>query len=836
MPRGASGGQRGGGRGPRKGGGGPRRGQPRHGGSRPRRGQGRQGDAEQPAPRHEPEAYRPPPPEPRPSELIPTDRTFQGLNLYPFQVAAIDAIEAGHSVLVSAPTGAGKTLVADYAVETAFKRGWRVVYTAPIKALSNQKYRDYRALHGDQVGIMTGDVTIHPDADLLIMTTEVFRNTLFDEPERLSEFRFVIHDEVHYLDDPDRGTVWEESIIHAPPEMRIVGLSATVPNVRELAAWMESVRGEDVTVVEMIQRPVPLDHLTWVPDLGPVRLKDALGVLRRPFHERRDMRRERSPSRMIDWLEREKLLPALCFAFSRKECERLAVENQRRRLLTDDESSRVLSIFDGLTDRFDCPRTPAIARLRALAAAGVGYHHAGMLPVHKEIVERLFTSGLVRVLFATETFALGINMPARAVAFAMLRKFNGEKMDYMRCRDYGQMAGRAGRQGMDDHGLVISMVDPRMDKPHGVQRVLSGKPEPVVSRWNPDYGTLLSQYRHMGERVLETYQRSFARFQRLQHVSENKRDRTSMEERLLAARLRILKRAGYVEDGQVTDRGQFAARVNGYEIQAAEWREAGLLADLDEIHLAALLLATVYEPRREHGSEPVRDKRIGTLVTETLRLLTPFRTAEWEESIGEMTPLPDFGLTSVLYRWLDGRPLTDMEEITSVGEGDVVRSFRLMIQLCRQIRKALPADEKDVRARINRVMDRVNRDEVDARRQLELGGEEDAASGRDSLEDLVEADGADRAEKTEPSEPTWGPSAVRAAPPSDTTRSDARPSDEPSADGRGADKRSDDERSERERSDDDVTAGDPSSRTDPASSDEDDGFGAGIPGLDADGN
>ena len=296
-----SGGQRGGG----QGGGGRRSGHGHGSGGggqddRGRRGgRGRRDDSFQPEPWREPAPYSPPPPVERPAELHPTDRVFRGLNLFPFQVAAIDAVAAGHSVLVSAPTGAGKTLVADYAIEHAFERGWRSVYTSPIKALSNQKYRDFRAEHGDRVGIMTGDVTINPDADLLIMTTEVFRNTLFDEPGRLAEFRFVIHDEVHYIDDPDRGTVWEESIIHAPPQMRLVCLSATIPNVAELAGWIETVRGEKVTVVKMHQRPVPLDHLVWVPDLGPVPVDEALDVLRRPMKDRRRMRRERRPTRLL---------------------------------------------------------------------------------------------------------------------------------------------------------------------------------------------------------------------------------------------------------------------------------------------------------------------------------------------------------------------------------------------------------------------------------------------------------------------------------------------------------------------------------------------------------
>ncbi len=669
--------------------------------------------------------------------MHPTDRVFRGLNLFPFQVQAIDAVAAGDSVLVSAPTGAGKTLVADYAIEHAFERGWRSVYTSPIKALSNQKYRDFRAEHGDRVGIMTGDVTINPDADLLIMTTEVFRNTLFDDPTRLADFRFVIHDEVHYIDDPDRGTVWEESIIHAPPQMRLVCLSATIPNVEELAGWIESVRGEQVTVVKMHQRPVPLDHLTWVPDLGPVKLPEALEMLRRPAHERRQMRRERRPTRLLDWLQDQKLLPVLCFSFSRKDCEALAVENIRRALLNDAERREMLTLFDDLALRFECKETEGLKRLRMMAASGVAYHHAGMLPVHKEVVERLFTSGKIRMVFATETFALGINMPARAVAFVGLRKFDGEKMDYMLCRSYGQMAGRAGRQGMDDHGLVISAVDMKFDRPEGVKRVLTGASERVRSRWSPDYSTLLALYEQMGERVVDTYQRSFAKYQRERRSGAKGKDgQPSGEERTLRARLRVLKQTGFIENGVVTDLGHFTSRVNGYEILGGIWHDAGLLDELDERGLAMLILASVYEPRPDHSTRPTRDRGIGELATETVELLRPVRAAEWEQNLRDPTPLPDFGLSTVMEWWLDGRALTSMDEITSVRDGDIVRCFRLMLQFGRQLKKALPVAEREIGNKIQRVLDAVNRDEVDARRQLELGQDpfdgEGGGAGADS--------------------------------------------------------------------------------------------------------
>jgi len=357
-------------------------------------------------------------------------------------------------------------------------------------------------------------------------------------------------------------------------------------------------------------------------------------------------------------------------------------------------------------------------------------------------VERLFTSGLVRMLFATETFALGVNMPARTVAFAMLRKFDGEKMDYMLCRSYGQMAGRAGRQGIDDHGLVVSMVDPVMDRPPGVRRVLTGEPEPVLSRWNPDYSSILSLYPRLGDRVLDTYEKSFARFQR-----ERRRGRASPgrsdEQRVLAARLAILKSRGYVEEGRLTDKGRFTSQVNGYEVPAAEYREAGLLDRLEGFPLAALLLATVYEPRLEDTSRPPRDRSVMKVAEEAVELVSAFRAAEFEAGLVDVVREPHFGLSGVLEEWMRGAPLAHLPELTTVGEGDVVRNFRLLLQYARQVRKAVPQHEGHLRRRLDAVMDAVNRDEVDARRQLELG-QDPTAAGDEEGED--EPPGEDAAE------------------------------------------------------------------------------------------
>src|SRR5262245_4229339 len=279
--------------------------------------------------------------------------TFRGLTLFPFQRRAVEAIFEGKGVVVAAPTGAGKTLVADYAIDHALAQGRRVLYTSPIKALSNQKFRDFRAHYGEErVGLMTGDVTLQPDAPLLVLTTEIFRNTIFEDPKRLDGFEFVIFDEVHYLDDRERGTVWEEAILYAPTHIRVVALSATVPNVQELADWIEAVRHTPVDVIVEERRPVPLTHKVWIPGRGPRSLDEGRrylievgrhddrrggrgGRFRGP---RRGVRArlealERASGDLIDHVEQHGLLPAIYFCFSRLDCERLAQANAHPALL-----------------------------------------------------------------------------------------------------------------------------------------------------------------------------------------------------------------------------------------------------------------------------------------------------------------------------------------------------------------------------------------------------------------------------------------------------------------------------------------------------------------------
>ncbi|MEN8150197.1 MAG: DEAD/DEAH box helicase [Planctomycetota bacterium] len=652
----------------------------------------------------------------------PSVTTFRGFDLYPFQTEAIGAIERRHSVIVAAPTGAGKTLVADYAIEACLNAGERIVYTSPIKALSNQKFRDFRERHGDAVGIMTGDVTINGDAPLLIMTTEVFRNTIFENPGRLKGTRYVVFDEVHYIDDQDRGTVWEESIIFAPDHIRFVCLSATVPNVKELASWIRRTRGGRIDVVVHLERPVPLRHFLHTPGAGMIKLADA----KRKFanlRKRRQRKRDPVGKEVLDMLEDRHLLPCLYFCFSRKDCEKLARAHARRNLLSTTEREKILATFEDLVKRYQLADDDRTGRLRNMAMRGSMYHHAGLLPIHKEIVERLFATGLVKLLFTTETFALGVNMPARTVVFHQLKKFDGVAMNWLRTRDYYQMAGRAGRQGIDDVGHVVSRIELKWDNPHDAQRLIEDKVEAVRSRFNLSYSGLLSLYERLGEENLAVaYERSFAKFQRERRRNRKGKGkkRPPREAMSIQRRLEVLTRTGYIDEDGLTQKGRFAEYLNGYEVQAAEMFGYGVFHLASEIQLAILMVALVFEERKGDASKHLDPGVLREIKRLSESKIREFRRVEFDCGLRELVKEPDFRMAGPTHLWARGGSLQEVRETTTISDGDLVRNFRMAIQLMRQVRSQL-GDEHELKARFQSAIEMMDRDEVDARKQLELG-------------------------------------------------------------------------------------------------------------------
>ena len=684
---------------------------------------------------------------PTPDQPASPPTTFRGLTLFPFQRTALEAIFEGRSVVVAAPTGAGKTLVADFAIEQALSQGRRVVYTSPIKALSNQKFRDFREEYGEaSVGLMTGDVTLQPESPLLIMTTEIFRNTIFEDPDRLDGFDFVIFDECHYLDDRERGTVWEEAIIFAPPHIRVVALSATVPNVAEFAAWIEEVRDVPVEVIVEEKRPVPLVHKIWIPGRGPRSLKETkqhfieMGRMR----QRDDRRRGRNRGRgrvnrkaqaramdqagddLLDYLSQRELMPAIYFCFSRRDCARLAERHSMRRLLTKEEERDMLARFDDLATRYEVTEADETRALRQLARRGVLYHHAGMLPIDKEIVERLFNTGLVRLLFATETFALGVNMPARTVCFHALTKYNGIAFGPLMAREYWQMAGRAGRQGIDTKGSVFALLDDTDISYHNIEWLHSGKTEPVRSRFNLNYSAVLNLFKRIGDEVPKAWERSFARYvqkgKKQPYRGRRGRKKAPKEgkgAKQIRARLQVLRDARYIEDDQLTRKGQLCCHINGYEIAVTEAYEGGWIFRCDPIEAAILFAAMVYESRP--ADVPVQSNRkMRGVRYPFLAHMEAFSAHERELGVHSDTRPPDFGISGLVERWAEGRDLDSILDQTPLAAGDFVRVLRMTIQLLRQAAHALPKGDPCVGV-LHEAKALLDRDEVDARRQLELG-------------------------------------------------------------------------------------------------------------------
>lgn len=462
-----------------------------------------------------------------------------------FQLRSCRALESGHGVLVCAPTGAGKTVVGEFAVHLALAAGGKCFYTTPIKALSNQKHNDLVARYGaDKIGLLTGDQSINGDADIVVMTTEVLRNMLYANSPALHGLSYVVMDEVHFLADRMRGAVWEEVILHLPEDVLLVSLSATVSNAEEFGGWIQTVRG-DTTVVVDEHRPVPLSQHMLVGR----RLFDLFEgtnstlvdpeLLRHISHRREADRLAdwqprgrgrgggrpqlyRPPSRpdVIATLDAAGLLPAITFVFSRAGCDAAVQQCLRAplRLTTDEERARISAIVDRRCA--DLAESDLIVldyhQWREGLLRGLAAHHAGMLPVFRHTVEELFTAGLVKAVFATETLALGINMPARTVVLERLVKFNGEQHVPLTPGEYTQLTGRAGRRGIDveGHAVVLWRPDDSNAEPAEVAGLASTRTFPLRSSFAPSYNMTINLVQQMGpEQAHKLLERSFAQYQ-----------------------------------------------------------------------------------------------------------------------------------------------------------------------------------------------------------------------------------------------------------------------------------------------------------------------------------
>ncbi|MDX6744265.1 DEAD/DEAH box helicase [Actinocorallia sp. A-T 12471] len=481
------------------------------------------------------------------TENGPALREFRGLydfDLDGFQLEACRALESGDGVLVAAPTGSGKTVVGEFAVHLALREGRKCFYTTPIKALSNQKYGDLARRYGAKnVGLLTGDNSVNGEAPIVVMTTEVLRNMLYAGSQTLDRLGYVVMDEVHYLADRFRGAVWEEVIIHLADSVRVVALSATVSNAEEFGEWLKAVRG-DTTVIVDEHRPVPLWQHMLVgtrlydlfvedsregrakvnPELRRISLDDVRKAKinsGRRSGRRRDHRpvRFRPPSRpdVIERLDRAGLLPAITFIFSRNGCEAAVSQclHSGLRLTSREDAQLIRRIAEERTA--DIPEADKVVLgyhdwLNGLER-GIAAHHAGMLPVFKEVVEELFAKNLIRAVFATETLALGVNMPARTVVIEKLDKWNGEAHADLTPGEYTQLIGRAGRRGIDVEGHAVVLYQPGID-PGAVAGLAGTRTYPLNSSFRPSYNMAVNLVGAVGrERAATLLEESFAQFQ-----------------------------------------------------------------------------------------------------------------------------------------------------------------------------------------------------------------------------------------------------------------------------------------------------------------------------------
>jgi superfamily II RNA helicase len=647
-----------------------------------------------------------------------------------FQHEAFHALDSGHSVLVSAPTGSGKTLVAAYAVHRALSARGKAFYTTPLKALSNQKYGELVASYGEEhVGLLTGDTTLRPRAPVVVMTTEVLRNMLLAGSDLLEGLHTVVLDEVHFIQDPYRGGVWEEVLVLCPAEVRFVCLSATVNNADELGGWLRSVRGDTAVIVER-QRPIVLRHHFAVfrreddeVQLSPLlhdngqpggeglridqAVRRALQGTRSAHWRRRGPRLPfRAPRRteMVEELGGLEMLPAIVFIFSRVACDDAVLQVVRDgvRLTDAAERSAIRQVVERRVDTLDDDDLRVLGYDEWLEGLerGVAAHHAGLVPIFRETVEECFAAGLLKVVFATETLSLGINMPARSVVIERFTKYGGSGRATLTSGEYLQLTGRAGRRGLDEEGHAVVAWSSETTFAEAA-RVASAPPPDLRSAFRPTYNlavNLVSRFdRDTAGAVL---QRSFAQWQ------ARKPDLLLHQ---LDHRVAVLERTGYLDSWTLTPAGHRLSRIyHESDLLLAEALGAEVFTGAEPAVLAGVLSAVVFEPRRarrvpgqhaprgEKRRRPLQDrlgdKRRAEL---TWRGDAVVALAERIRAIEELhhvprTRQPAPGLATSVASWARGASFATAlgvaaRDVGDMAPGDFVRTMKSVADLAQQV-------------------------------------------------------------------------------------------------------------------------------------------------------
>ena len=654
----------------------------------------------------------------------------QGFVLDEFQRRAVTHLDSGVSVLVSAPTGSGKTVVADHAVDLALSEGRRAFYTTPIKALSNQKYRDLcRRLGPERVGLLTGDNVVAGDADAVVMTTEVLRNMIYADAVDAG-LGAVVLDEVHFLEDPYRGPVWEEVILHLRPDVVLVCLSATVSNHQELGDWLNRVHGPTAVVAES-RRPVPLTNLYAVGR----RRSDAVQIVPtltgdspNPRGSRFDApaathrgrgsgraagrgRRGRSkgppsrgkngggglwrPPRRIDLLaelQERSLLPVIWFVFSRKGCDQAAARLARdgARYTSDEEAARIDGIVEARLAGLDRADLAALGARRWAdrLRLGIASHHAGMIPVFKETVEHCFSEGLVRAVFATETLALGVNMPARSVVIDKPTKYDGQRIAPLSPAQYTQLTGRAGRRGIDDRGWAV-MLWSRDCSFSDVAALAASRSFELRSAFRPTYNMVTGLLGRMPvEAARDLLGRSFA-----QHQADTSPSPVNLIGRFDAV-ASVLRSRGHLDGWRLTASGSLVARIfHEADLAVAEALHTGLLDGLAPGELASVLSAFTYE-HRSPGKRPEVWIPSGAAYRRLRRIERDLDDLHRTEQRFGVEPIRSLetGFAPAAHRWAAGDSVEALLDEGFSG-GDLVRNLKQVIDLCRRIAAVAPSTD-----------------------------------------------------------------------------------------------------------------------------------------------
>lgn len=639
--------------------------------------------------------------------------------LDPFQSLSVASIERDESVLVSAHTSAGKTVVAEYAIAQCLKRNQRVIYTSPIKALSNQKYRDFEAIFGD-VGLMTGDVTINPTASCLVMTTEILRSMLYRGSEIMREVAWVVFDEIHYMRDKTRGVVWEETIIMLPDKVRYVFLSATIPNAFQFAEWIAKIHHQACHVVYTDFRPTPLQNYFYpsggegayiVVDEKSNFNEENFNMVMKQVEEKKGADSADPNAKMkgkgknkktnkggadsgsdiakiVRMTVKKKFNPVIVFNFSKRECENMAIAVSSLNLNDDSERAIVDNVFNNALQSLS-EEDRELSQLKGilpLLKNGVGVHHSGLLPILKETIEILFQESLIKVLFATETFSIGLNMPAKTVVFSQVTKWDGVKRRPITCSEYIQMAGRAGRRGLDARGIVIMMIDDKLE-PEVAKEIVTGHQDRLNSAFYLGYNMVLNLLRIEAISPEFMLERCFYQFQNAASVPKLEKELMSLQQ----ARDGLM----IADEAIIKDYYQIRQQLNTY---TKDMRSVIQLPNYSLDFLQPGRLVEIYNPNESQGKiSGAQDFGWGVIVQHTARRAPRMGEPDWppQESYFIDVILP---LSASSASFKDGPPAGEMPPglVPPSGESDIIHTQVPCLLTCiksiSQIRLFMPKE------------------------------------------------------------------------------------------------------------------------------------------------